>query len=230
MSKCRVRPVKFDRLYELRDLGGQEDYFSDIDERLDDPLSLKKLAELAESLNRLDEESWNYLKCQCKPLLSKVSEDRGWTPLFDRFNEAKGYGYLLDWGCSSLKFIARSDKNGHQTPDLEASDGTSEYLCEVKTINISDEEIEHRKNRKAKEVAYVLSNGLKSKLEDVASKAASQLRGYQGAENKIRIVFFVICLDDWQPEARKAIFPEIQTFLDKFGEGEIDFVLHGLDY
>ena len=115
MSKCRVRRVKFDRLYELRDLGDQEDYFSNIDERLDEPFSRKKLAdlaELAESLNRLDEESWNYLKGQCKPLLSKVSEDRGWTPLFDRFNEAKGYGYLLDRGCSSLKFIARSDKNG----------------------------------------------------------------------------------------------------------------------
>ena len=226
----RVRPVKFDRLYELRDLGGQEDYFSDIDERLDDPLSRKKLAESAESLNRLDEESWNYLKGQCKPLLSKVSEDRGWTPLFERLNEAKGYGYLLDRGCSSPKFITRSDKNGHQTPDLEASDGTSEYLCEVKTINRSDKEIKRRKNREAKEVAYVLSDELKSKLEDVAGKAISQLRGYQGAENKIKIAFFVICLDDRQPESRKAIFPEIQRFLDKFGEGEIDFVLHGLDY
>ena len=233
MCKCRVRPVKFDRLYELRDLGGQEDYFSDIDERLDEPFSRKKLAELAElaeSLNRLDEESWNYLKGQCKPLLSKASDDRGWTPLFDRLNEAKGYGYLLDRGCSSPKFITRSDKNGHQTPDLEASDGTSEYLCEVKTINISDEEIERRKNIEAKEVAMTLSNELRSKLEDVARKAASQLRGYQGSENKIKIAFFVICLDNWQPESRRAIFPEIRTFLDELGEVGIDFVLHGLNY
>ena len=230
MCKCRVRPVKFDRLYELRDLGGQEDYFSDIDERLDDSLSRKKSAQLAKLLNRLDEESWNYLKDQCKPLLSKVSEDRSWTPLFDRFNEAKGYGYLLDRGCSSPKFITISDKNGHQTPDLEASDGTSEYLCEVKTINISDEEIERRKNIEAKDVAYVLNNGLKSKLEDDARKATSQLKGYQGAENKIKIAFFVICLDDRQPESMKAIFPQIRKLLDELGEGEIEFVLHGLDY
>ena len=221
--------MKFDRLYELRDLGGQEGYFGDIDERLDCLLSYKTLAKLAESLNRLDEESWNYLKGQCKPLLSKVSEDRGWTPLFDRFNEAIGYGYLLDSGCSSVKFITRSAKNGHQTPDLEASDGTSECICEVKTINISDAEIERRKNIEVKEVAYVLSDGLKSKLDDDAKKATSQLKAYQEAENKNKIAFFVICLDDWQPEARKAIFPEIQTFLDKFGEGEINFVLHGLD-
>ena len=149
---------------------------------------------------------------------------------FDRFNEAKGYGYLLDRGCSSLKFITRSDKNGHQTPDLEASDGTSEYLCEVKTINQSDKEIKRRNNIEAKEVAYALSDELKSKLEDAARKAASQLRDYQGSENKIKIAFFVICLDDRQPESRRAIFPEIRTFLDELGEGEIEFVLHGLDY
>lgn len=230
MSKCRVRPVKFDRLYQLRDLGGQEDYFSDIDERLDDPLSRKKLTELAESLNRLDEESWNYLKGQCKPLLSKASDDRGWTRLFERLNEAKGYGYLLDRGCSSPKFIIRSDKDGQLTPDLEASNGTSEYLCEVKTINISDEEIERRKKIEAREVAYILNGGLKSKLEYDAKKATSQLRSYQGAENKIKIAFFVICLDNPQPESRRAIFPEIQRFLDKSGEGEIEFVLHGLGY
>lgn len=156
---------------------------------------------------------------------SSSSEDRGWTPLFDRLNEAKGYGYLLDRGCSSPKFI-RSDKKGNQTPDLEASDGTSEYLCEVKTINISDEEIERRKKTKEKDVAYALNNGLKSKLEYDAKKAISQLQGYQGSDNKIKIAFFVICLDTWQREPWKTIYPEIQTFLDELGEGEIDFVVN----
>ena len=226
----RADRTKFDRLYELRDLGGEENYFSDIDERLDDQLSRKMMTKLAELLNRLDEEPWNYLKGQFKPLLSKFSEDRGWTPLFDKFNEAKGYGYLLDRGCSCIKFI-RTDKNGHQTPDLEASDGTSEYLCEVKTINLTYEEIKRRENGEVKDVAYMLSDKLKSKLEVAAEKAANQLKGYQGAEDKIKIVLFVICLDDWQPEARGAIFPEIRSYLnEEFGGGEIEFVLHGFDY
>lgn len=221
--------MKFDRLYELRNLGGQEGYFSDLEESLRQLLSYKFLAELVESLNRLDEKSWNYLKGQCKSLLCNFSGARGWSQLFDRLNEAKGYGYLLDRGCSSPKFI-RSGKKGNQTPDLEASDGTSEYLCEVKTINRSDKEIMRRKNREAKEVAYVLSDKLKSKLEDVAGKAINQLKGYEGAENKIKIVFFVIHLDNWQPESKKAIFPEIRTFLDGLGEGGIEFVLYGFDY
>lgn len=228
MSMCRVHPVKFDRLYELRDLGGQEGYFSDIDERLDDPLSYKKLAELADSLNRLDEESWKYLKDKCKPLLCSVNGDRGWSQLFDRLNEAIGYGYLLDRGCSSPKFI-RPDKNG-QTPDLEASDGTSQYLCEVKTVNRSDKEIKRREKGEVKDVAYMLSNELKSKLEDATEKAISQLKGYQGAENKIKIALFIIYLDDWQPESRRTIFPEIRTFLNELGESEIEFALHGFDY
>lgn len=224
----RTGQTKFDRLYELRDLGGKGNYFSDIDEKLRQPLSRKTLVELAVSLNKLDEESWNYLKGQCKPLLSKVSEDRGWTPLFDKFNEAKGYGDLLCRGCSCIKFI-RPDKNGHQTPDLEASDGTSEYLCEVKTINISDKEIKRRKNAEIKDVAYVLSGELKIKLKGVAGNAASQLMAYPGAKHKIKIALFVIDLDERQSEARKAIFPEIQSYLDEeFGESEIEFVLHGL--
>lgn len=225
MSMCRVHPVNFDRLYELRDLGGQEGYFSDVDERLDDQFSCKMLTKLAELLNRLDEESWNYLKGKCKPLLSKANEDRGWTRLFDRLNEAKGYGYLLDRGCNSPKFI-RPDKNG-QAPDLEASDGTSEYLCEVKTINLTYEEIKRREKGEVKDVAYMLSYKLKSKLEVAAEKATCQLKG---AENKIKIALFVICLDDWQRESKRAIFPEIQSYLDKkFGKGEIEFVLYGLD-
>ena len=225
----RTDRTKFDRLYELRDLGGQENYFSDVDDRLDDQLSRKMLTRLAELLNRLDEEPWNYLKGQCKPLLSKLSEDRGWTPLFDKLNEAKGYGYLLGRGCSSPKFI-RPDNNG-QTPDLEASDGKSEYLCEVKTINLTYDEIKRRENGEVKDVAYVLSDKLKSKLGNAAEKAANQLKGYQGSEDKIKIGLFVICLDDWQPESRGAIFPEIRSYLnEEFGEGEIEFVLHGFDY
>lgn len=216
--------TEFDRLYELRNLGGKENYFSDINLE-----ELELLAELAVSLSKLDKKSWNYLKGKCKPLLPKANEDRAWTRLFDRFNEAKGYGYLLCRGCSCIKFI-KPDENGHQTPDLEASDGTSEYLCEVKTINISDTEKKRRKNAEIKDVAYVLSDELKRKLKDVASKAASQLMAYPGAKNKIKIALFVIDLDERQPEARKVIFPQIQSYLDEeFGKGEIEFVLHGLD-
>lgn len=224
MSRRRTSVTEFDRLYELRGLGGKENYFSDINLE-----KLAMLAELAVSLSKLDEESWNYLKGQCKPLLSKVSKDRGWTPLFDKFNEAKGYGYLLDRGCSCVKFI-RPDKNRHQTPDLEASDGTSEYLCEVKTINISDKEIKRREKGEVKDVAYMLSDELKSKLGDTAEKAVNQLKDYQGAEDKIKIAFFVVELDDRHPEPRKAIFPQIQSYLnEEFGEGEVQFVLHGFD-
>ena len=209
----------------MRDLGGKENYFSDINLE-----ELEMLAELAVSLSKLDEKSWNYLKGECKPLLSKVSEDRGWTPLFDKFNEAKGYGYLLDRGCSCVKFI-RPDKNGHQTPDLEASDGTSEYLCEVKTINLTYEEIKRRENGEVKDVAYMLSQKLKSKLEVAAEKAVNQLKGYRGTEDKIKIALFIVFLDDWQPESRRVIFPQIQSYLnEEFGEGEIEFVLHGFDY
>ena len=225
---CRVHPVKFDRLYELRDLGGQEGYFSDIDERLDDPLSYRKLAELADLLNRLDEKSWKYLKGECKPFLCSVNGDRGWSQLFDRLNEAEGYGYLLDRGCSSPKFI-RPNNNG-QAPDLEASDGTLEYLCEVKTINRSDKEIKRREKGEVKDVSYMLSDELKCKLKDVAGNAVSQLRAYPGAENKTKIALFIICLDDWQPEPRRTIFPEIRTFLNELGESGIEFVLHGFDY
>ena len=80
-------------------------------------------------------------------------------------------------------------------------------------------------------MAYVLSDKLKSKLGSAAEKAANQLKGYQGAEKKIKIALFVIYLDDWQTESRRAIFPQIQSYLDEeFGKGEIEFVLHGFDY
>src|ERR1039458_3272431 len=82
--------------------------------------------------------------------MSSRPEYRGWQALFDRLNEAKAYRYLTKIGCSSVVFIPRTIK---QTPDSEGWLEGQQILCEVKTINISDEEVNARRSFAVRSVA-----------------------------------------------------------------------------
>src|SRR5580765_2589561 len=89
----------------------------------------------------LDSEAWADLKERAVPFLTVRDEKRGWQAMFDTLNESKGYAYLRGIGCSEVAFIKRESK---KTPDLRAILDGSRVLCEVKTINISQDEAARR--------------------------------------------------------------------------------------
>lgn len=220
---------EFERLYELQgmcDKCGEPSncYFDNLDELL--KIQKQLYTSLASELNRLDIESWKFVKKECGNELCQHDERRGWAQLFNKLNETKGYGYLLDQGCKKVQFIPRSKKNGIETPDLLGLIDEYKIICEVKTINHSDIEIDRRNKRECKEVVYQLNEGLCSQLKKIITKAKNQLNGYDPGNVLKRIVYIVVNNDDWQPEVSPTILEKIKGYVNNFVSDGIEIKVH----
>jgi hypothetical protein len=127
--------------------------------------------------------------------------------MFDLFNEARGYKYLKDVGCTDIHLIGRRSS---KTPDLEASRDGRRVLCEVKTFNVADEEAEYRAAVARGEISVRdtesrLDDGfLVGKLTATLDRAVTQLDAEDPQREASRYVFCVINFNDWvgdyQPE------------------------------
>ncbi len=223
-----IYKVTFERLYELKKIGNEcyhsnDSYFKDLDDLLANSKEL--YTSLAEELNRLDQASWEYFKEDCHHYLCKKDSQRGWSQLFDKFNEVKGYCYLLDNGCHTIKFIPRSKTNGMKTPDLLGKNQEFTFLCEVKTINLSEKEIKRRNNRTCKEVAYKLNEGLQAQIKNAINEAKEQLNNYFADNVKSRIIYILVCNDDWQSEPMPIVCQEIKSSIQNFCEEGMEIVV-----
>ena len=147
-------------------------------------------------LSALDDISWNFLKAEAKTLCVKSDERRGWNQLFDKLNEAKGYCFLKLMGCTNISFIHRETKSNIETPDLVGWKNTSQVLCEVKTINISDGLVSERINMSGMYAQNTLTAGLTNKLESTITKAVSQLNSYSKLPDTKKYMFLVITYDE----------------------------------
>jgi hypothetical protein len=99
---------------------------------------------LEQRLQRLDPKAWEPLKSKASPYLSKKNQTgRGWQQLFDVLDgEVSAFNYLRESvGCSEVCFIPESRQ---RMPDLEGFLGNQRFLCEAKTINVSDDEVKAR--------------------------------------------------------------------------------------
>lgn len=174
------------RVYELRDLiddpSKPSAYFQNFDSLLRDEPS-KKLTWLAREreFQRLDAESWQRLKDEALPFLTAHNaKGRGWEQLISILNQARAHNYLVDHGCSQVRFIPRSQKQGQKTPDLGAELNGQKVLCEVKTINISEAEAHKRQTGVAGSTSNFLDEAFFKKLESTLHEAKCQIDAYDG--------------------------------------------------
>ena len=190
------------RIYELQGLLEtrklSNTYFQDFDNSIAaDRQKLKFLEDIEDDLKDLDDAAWNFLKGEVVPFFQQKDCKRGWQQVFDRLNEAKGYNYLIKLGCQDVEFIPRSGKDGPKTPDLKGKLNSTLVLCEVKTINASNDEVERRK-KKIAIVDYQLSlpEPFFKKLEDILKKAKGQMESCCSETGTRKIVYVVINPDD----------------------------------
>jgi hypothetical protein len=188
------------RIYELRDLiptpAPPGAYFRDFDKRLTDcPQALKQFRDIETDLQGLDFAAWTYLKGELAPLLIAKHETRGWQQLFDKLNQAKAYNYLARVGCTGILFIPESKVKRQRTPDLEASAQDGQVLCEVKTVNVSEDEANRLHNYGVGTITDQLPESFFIKLSSSLTQATAQMLAYNADTKTKRIAYIIVNFD-----------------------------------
>ena len=210
------------RIFELKDTlavpSHPDAYFQNFEKSLQEiPQKLEAFRKLEEILSALDSAAWNLLKTTASGYLIRQSphSGRGWQALFDVISEARGYRYLQRLGCEDIRFVARGIA---PTPDLEATLNGRRVLCEVKTINISDDEAGRRRLAYsgapvASRTPTELGTAYLTKLSKTLANAVNQIEAADPSRSAKRIVFAVLLFDDWVGDYYPAYFREIDAHL-----------------
>jgi hypothetical protein len=217
------------RLYELKDCiadeSSPEAYFHDFDQNLARSGHVKDIyLRYERDLQGLDDNAWEHLKGEAFPrLTAHDKKGRGWSQLFDILNEAKAYNHLKSRGCTNLRFIPRAKK---MTPDLEGSLAMGRLLCEVKTINISDEETDFRTGRKnVRSGQITLPAEFLKKLRSTVECAKQQLQAFDQGRAAVHFVYLYICFDDFLGALKEAYFKQIDNDLARAPVTDIRLII-----
>jgi hypothetical protein len=164
------------------------------------------------SLQGLDDKAWEHLKQEAMPrLTARDKKGRGWQQLFDLLNEARAYNYLKSRGATNLHFIPRSSG---KTPDLEGFCASKRVLCEVKTLNISEEEVAFRSGRKRVRSGQIaLPSEFLHKLRTSLDAAKQQLLAFDLLHTAIHFVYLNVGFDDILGEFKEGYFRQIDNDL-----------------
>ena len=225
---------KFSRLYELRDCLDNPDSLNsclrNLEADLNNPDAIKEWKLIEYALKQLDTIAWKDIKNRAAQYLSKWEETsgRGRTQLLNTLNEAWGYNYLKKIGCLEICFIPTSRIKGVETPDLKATFKSTTVICEVKTINSSDEEVLNRKcgSYLFDDESFTLNQGFFKKLNHDIIKARKQCEAYDTCSNARYIVYIVLNFDDFWGEYTSGYFQQIDQFLSKSPVDDIEIIFH----
>ena len=189
------------------------------------PERVQAFSIIENELSALDGICWRFLKEEVKTLCVKSHERRGWNQLFEKLNEAKGYCFLKLIGYSDIRFIPRETKSNIETPDLIGWRNTSQVLCEVKTINISDDFISARINISGMIAKNKLTAGLIKKLESTIAKSASQLNSYSKSSDTDKYMYLVIAYDD-DLDYRDELNTQTRNLFNAINPVGINLIIH----
>ncbi len=218
------------RLYELKDQIKQPNspnaYFQDFESKLRNPHIKKKYLDLEQELRGLDSGSWKSLREEASPYLIKNNNTkRGWESLFNILNQARAYNYLKKIGCTNIQSIPPARK---KTPDLQGMMDSVKCICEVKTINVSEEEV--NANKEAMDRGYgpvrtvecQLGSGFFKKLNAVIKKAQGQLV----SDDKVKRLLYINLNFDLWGEYKDRHFKQIDQYFVENPVHGIEIVFH----
>jgi hypothetical protein len=227
--KVKAASDELRRISQLRDysvkLNSPKAYFRADDDKLSDPHKRKFFVALERELQGLDAEAWEFLKGEALPRLNAQHSKRGWQQLFDTLNEAKGYNYLVRIGCKEIKFIPRAKTDNVQTPDLRGFLGSATVLCEVKTINVSEDEANRFATGGVGTTRLYLEKEFFKKVSSVIHTAASQLLAVDKDLTSRRILYVVFNFDDRLHEYAHEYHKQIEAFIAGASLPDVEVVL-----
>lgn len=183
------------RIYELINATNsrypKDQFFADFDEscRLN-PDKKRCYRTYDDALRTLDNASWEVLKQ--KALNHYLDHRKGQRKhgFFNQLNEAFAYRYLVNRKCSPVTIL---QETGVTIPDIQFGEPGRQRYCEVKTIEISDDEIERRSSLKSYGPVYeCLSAGFFNKFQHSIDVANEQISAKGGAG----LIFMILNNDD----------------------------------
>ena len=180
----------------IRERYPSDDFFSNFEQSCHaDPSKRKHYRCYNEALMLLDNESWITLRGKAIKHFRDERKGQRKQGCFNQLNEAFAYRYLLRRGFQNIRFIKETKG---KTPDISFVDRGTESYCEVKTIGISDAEINRRETRGAQDggVYFNLSFKIQHTLESDIREAWAQIHSL--GENGL--IFVLIRFDDIAPD------------------------------
>jgi hypothetical protein len=220
------------RIYDLLDLTEDLDspnaYFRRFGKTTaENPVKKKHFLDIERDLQGLDQVAWNHLKKDVKPLLEKKHCTRGWQGLFDKLNQAKAYNHLVSIRCTNVRFVPESKQPRQKTPDLEGTRGVQRVLCEVKTVNPSEEEVEDRNlELSVRNPQDLLNEKFFAKLTSILDRARAQLAACDSQEITKKLIFIVLNYDDRLHEYAENYSRQLGEFLEKSKVRDSEIVLY----
>ena len=158
----------------------------------------------------MSDDDWQILVSKVVPRFLKNDPKRKWQTAIDLLNEALAYEYFASKGCGEVRLVPET--NVMKTPDLRFKFGSSEFSCEVKTFNRSEESVRSDGEMCAFKIEDQLSqNFLDVKLTNTIN---TNLPKFDAFKNAKKLYFFIVNFDDQLHEYADRYFVQIEQWLE----------------
>ena len=204
---------------DIRNQYPNDDFFSDFEYSCQVSQEKRKYYKAYNrALTSLDDEAWQILKV--KSLQHYLDHRKGQKKqgFFNQLNEAFAYRHLVkSKGFENVQFV---EEGKGKTPDIRYIVQNRQFCCEVKTLGISDDEINRRSTHSVYDgsVYNGLSDEFLNKFKCAVHNAWKQIEAF-GTSGLVYIVikFDDIALDYYQNYRKQLIaFAEEQGFENLF--------------
>lgn len=198
-------------------------FFDEFELRIQESLQAREMFRAYErALFKISDESWPDFLSKVVVCFMNHREGQLKQGFFTRLNEAFAYEYLSLQGFEDIRFVP---EGGRRSPDLSYVDHGELKHCEVKTICVSNDELD----RAALEGIYdtsvylQLSDEFLAKLLSTVVNAGEQInsRGTSG------LIYIILFFDDFTLRHYDRYKLQISQLLEKYTENKI-FIKVGL--
>jgi hypothetical protein len=188
-----------------------DDFFGGVDARLKICSQARAFYRAYDrALSYLDQQSWAVLSSKALAHFRDHRKGQLKQGFFNQLNDAFAYRFLVRRGYSRVSILREGNKT---TPDIKFFDGDTCHYCEVKTIGISEEEINRRVPNSYidRSVYRELSPEFLKKLGSTLDLAHSQV----SSQDATGLVFVVAQFDDFTMAYYDRYRAQLEDFLQK---------------
>lgn len=172
-----------------------DNYLEGWREKIDLPEFHKHWLYIEKDLQILDSANWLQLREKAVSRFKNYRKGQDKQDFINLLNEAKGFRHLKDIGCIDVCFIEETSKS--KSPDVKGLLNNETIYCEVKTIGISNDEIDFRKDNENLNTDYTqLKESFFDKLKSTICTAASQIDAMP-QNLSIHYIYVIITFDDF---------------------------------